>query len=239
MKLCSTAMKLCEVSCTMSSTLGQCRPGTSVPQWGLPKRQVEKVPLSVSFSLCSNSLSGSITCLIQWRKSKLLLYKRLKNKIDYFHHKFQDKLLILALHTWFGSFAWLCIRCSDLIRGWVYVGNQVQVQILALSLLGWGMLRTNFLNLFSAIGDDDDSFTALLDTDHIVTRVCSVDDMALIPVRRCCPSPSPANLDPLRKPAFPAPDPSQRLCGRTVWALIPRGLAFAPWLLTGQVWALV
>ena len=34
------------LGCTMSSTLGQCRPGTSVPQWGLPKRQVEKVPLS-------------------------------------------------------------------------------------------------------------------------------------------------------------------------------------------------
>lgn len=78
------------------------------------------------------------------------------------------------------------------------------------------MLRTNFLNLFSAIGDDNDSFIALLDTDHIVTRVCSVDDMALIPVRRCCPSPSPVNLDPLGKPAFPAPDPSQRLCGRMV-----------------------
>ena len=38
-------------------------------------------------------------CLIKFRKSKLLLYKRLKDEIDYFHHKFQDKLLILALHA--------------------------------------------------------------------------------------------------------------------------------------------
>lgn len=61
--------------------------------------------LSLFFSLFKQRhvlcLSASITCLIQWWASKLFFYKKLKNKIDYFHHKSQDKFLILAFHACF------------------------------------------------------------------------------------------------------------------------------------------
>lgn len=120
----------------------------SVTLWGLPKSPWNGPPLSASFSLCSNSLSASITCLIQWWASKLFFYKRLKNKIDYFHHKSQDKFLILAFHACFacdksmGLYLW-SVPGSDpgsVSSGLWDAGNWLN--FLKLRFLSLAMIRT-------------------------------------------------------------------------------------------------
>lgn len=57
--------------------------------------------LHLFFSLFCEPLSQHLTCLINWRTSKLFFYKRSKNKSDYFYHKSQGKLSILVLHISF------------------------------------------------------------------------------------------------------------------------------------------